>query len=60
MYGMKVHEAVVAKKDRQSGITIHWVNDEYDEGAIIYQETFDILSTDTPETVSAKVRKMSL
>jgi phosphoribosylglycinamide formyltransferase-1 len=60
MYGMKVHEAVVANKDRQSGITIHWVNDQYDEGAIIYQETCDILPTDTPEIVSAKVRKIEL
>jgi len=55
MYGMYVHEAVVKNKESESGITIHYVNENYDEGAIIYQKSFKVLTTDTAEDVAEKV-----
>lgn len=54
MYGHFVHEAVVAQKERESGITIHYVNEHYDEGNIIFQASFEVLPTDTPEDVAKK------
>ena len=55
MYGMHVHEAVVKNKEEKSGITIHYVNEHYDEGGIIFQESFDVLPTDSAEAVAEKV-----
>jgi phosphoribosylglycinamide formyltransferase-1 len=58
MYGMKVHEAVIASGDKQSGITIHHVNELYDEGDIIFQATCQISSSDTPEMLAAKIHEL--
>ena len=58
MYGMCVHEAVVAHRETETGITIHYVNENYDEGRIIFQERCDVLPTDTPEDVAAKVHAL--
>ncbi len=58
MYGMAVHEAVVENEEEETGITIHYVNDEYDEGEIIFQETVEIDYEDTPEDVQYKVRQL--
>ena len=58
MYGQHVHEAVVKSKEKKSGITIHWVNEEYDEGAIIFQATCDLKPTDTPNDVASKVHQL--
>lgn len=58
MYGSYVHEAVVTAKEKQSGISIHYVNEEYDEGAIILQKTVNITSEDTPETLAGKIHKL--
>lgn len=58
MYGDRVHEAVIAKGEKESGITIHYVNDKYDEGAIIAQFTCEITPIDTPETLAAKIHKL--
>jgi phosphoribosylglycinamide formyltransferase 1 len=55
MYGINVHKAVVAAGDTKSGITIHFVNDHYDEGAIIEQHECPISTTDTPGQVAEKV-----
>ena len=55
MYGSKVHEAVVANKEKESGITIHYVNERYDEGNIIFQAKCEVLPTDTPDEVANKV-----
>lgn len=55
MYGMHVHEAVVAAGEKESGITIHYINENYDEGAVIFQATCPVLPTDTPEEVATKV-----
>jgi phosphoribosylglycinamide formyltransferase-1 len=58
MYGMHVHEAVVANNEKESGITIHYVNENYDEGAIIFQEIFEVLITDSAEDVAAKIHTL--
>ena len=58
MYGMRVHEAVVDAGDTESGITIHYVNENYDEGEIIFQARSLILPSDTPYDVAAKVHAL--
>lgn len=58
MYGDRVHEAVFAAKEKQSGITIHYLNERYDEGNIIFQKTCDIVENDTPATIAAKVHAL--
>lgn len=55
MYGMYVHKAVVANKEKESGITIHYVNENYDEGNIIFQQKFEVLEKDTAESVAEKI-----
>ena len=55
MYGMHIHRAVVNNQEKETGITIHYVNENYDEGAIIFQEKVALLSSDTPETVAEKI-----
>ncbi len=55
MHGMNVHKAVVEAGETESGITIHFVNERYDEGAPIFQTTCPIDHTDSPEEVAAKV-----
>jgi phosphoribosylglycinamide formyltransferase 1 len=58
MYGMKVHEAVKANGDTQTGITIHLVNDQYDDGEIIAQKSLPIDAADTPEDIARKVHQL--
>ena len=56
MHGMHVHEAVVNAKEKYTGATIHFVNEEYDKGNIISQTTVEVLPNDTAEMVSQKVQ----
>ena len=58
MYGNRVHEAVISSGDKKSGITIHYVNERYDEGKIIFQATCPVVPDDTPETLAAKVHQL--
>lgn len=58
MYGMNVHNAVIQNKETESGITIHYVNEEYDKGEIILQATCLINESDSPETLALKIRKL--
>ncbi|WP_439185284.1 phosphoribosylglycinamide formyltransferase [Carboxylicivirga taeanensis] len=58
MYGQHVHEAVVANRESESGITIHFVNERYDEGNTICQARCEVLSTDTAEDVAKKVHAL--
>ena len=58
MYGSHVHEAVVANKETESGITIHYVNENYDEGESIFQARCTVLPTDSPDDVAAKVHAL--
>lgn len=58
MYGMNVHKAVIANKDKESGITIHYVNERYDEGRIIAQESLKVEKQDTPESLAEKIHAL--
>ncbi|SEG36743.1 phosphoribosylglycinamide formyltransferase [Algoriphagus boritolerans] len=55
MYGHHVHEAVKAAGDTETGITIHLVNEHYDEGKIIFQAATKVTQDDTPDTIAQKV-----
>ena len=54
MYGEHVHRAVVANKEKSSGITVHYVNERYDDGAVIFQAECPVLSSDTAYDVAKK------
>lgn len=58
MHGHHVHEAVVAAGEKESGITIHYVNEFYDEGEIIFQAKTEVLPDDTPEDVETKIHHL--
>ena len=58
MYGSRVHEAVAEACEKESGITIHYVNSNYDEGSIIFQAKCPVLPTDTPEMIAEKVHAL--
>ena len=58
MYGSRVHEAVIASGESKSGITIHWVDANYDEGDIIFQAECTISSGDTPEILAQKIHAL--
>jgi len=58
MYGMNVHNAVFQAGEKVSGVTIHIVNENYDEGKIIYQEKIDISDCKSPEEIAEKVLKL--
>lgn len=58
MYGHHVHEAVVKNKESETGITIHYVNEQYDEGAFIFQKKTYISEKDSPEDVAVKVHAL--
>ena len=57
MYGIRPHEAVLAKGVKVSGATVHFVNEHYDEGPIILQKAVDVLPDDTPETLQKRIMK---
>ena len=57
MYGMNVHRAVIKAKEEYSGVTLHYVNNKYDEGNIIKQTKVKVEKDDTAETLSQKVQK---
>lgn len=58
MFGMKVHETVVTAGDKESGITIHYVDEHYDNGDIIFQEKCPVSPGDTPEALAAKIHQL--
>ncbi len=58
MYGKHVHRAVLANREKESGITIHYVNEVYDEGEIILQVKCKIEENETLESLSAKIRQL--
>lgn len=55
MHGIHVHRAVLEAGDQESGITIHYVNEEYDRGTCIYRHTCPVAEGDMPETLAARV-----
>jgi len=60
MYGMHVHEAVVTNRETQTGITVHYVNENYDEGAIIFQTACEVTAEDSAEDVAAKIHNLEM
>ena len=58
MYGNKVHEAVLANNESESGITIHLVNEIYDDGRILCQKTCQVLPGDTSADLAARIHKL--
>ena len=58
MFGMHVHDAVVTNKETETGITIHYVNKEYDKGSIIFQSKFSISPNDTPNDIAKKIHEL--
>ena len=55
MYGIRVHQAVVAAGESESGCTVHIVTEHYDEGPVVLQKSCPVHSTDSPEDVAARV-----
>ncbi|MAX69636.1 MAG: phosphoribosylglycinamide formyltransferase [Flavobacteriaceae bacterium] len=60
MYGMHVHNAIVENKETESGITIHYVNENYDEGATIFQAKCEVLAQDTADDVAKKIHLLEM
>jgi phosphoribosylglycinamide formyltransferase-1 len=60
MYGMHVHQAVVENKETETGITIHYVNENYDDGAIIFQTKCSVLPLDSAEDVAGKIHLLEM
>ena len=58
MYGMNVHKAIIENKEKESGITIHLVNEKYDEGKIIFQAKCKIENSDTSAILAEKIHKL--
>jgi phosphoribosylglycinamide formyltransferase-1 len=58
MYGNRVHEAVIANGDKESGITIHYVDEIYDHGQIIFQAKCDVLPDDTADTLAKRIHEL--
>ncbi len=58
LYGMKVHDTVIREKEKESGISIHYVNEKYDEGEIIFQARCSVDPSDTPETLASKIHEL--
>lgn len=58
MYGMNVHRAIIENNETETGISIHYVDEHYDEGDIIFQESVALLENETCEEVAAKVQQL--
>ncbi|WP_162126951.1 phosphoribosylglycinamide formyltransferase [Flavobacterium phycosphaerae] len=58
MYGMKVHQAILDNNEKETGITIHYVNEQYDEGEFILQQAVNIEDCKSPEEIAAKVHQL--
>ena len=58
MYGKHVHQAVIDSQEKESGITIHYVNEHYDDGAIIFQAKCNVDEGDNIETLAKKIRAL--
>lgn len=58
MYGDRVHLSIVANKEAESGITIHYVNENYDEGAIVFQKTIALEAEETADSLAQKIHQL--
>jgi phosphoribosylglycinamide formyltransferase-1 len=55
MYGMNVHKAIVANNEMETGITIHYVNEDYDEGAVVFQKKITLIGSESAEDVAERI-----
>jgi len=60
MYGKYVHQAVFDASEKETGITIHYVNENYDEGAVIFQKKVSLSEEDTPAIIAEKIQKLEI
>ena len=58
MYGSRVHKAVILNNEKISGITIHFVNEEYDKGAVIFQKEYALSNSETAESLAKAIQKL--
>lgn len=58
MYGDRVHQSIVANKEVESGITIHYVNENYDEGTIVFQKTVALEAEETADSLAQKIHQL--
>jgi len=58
MYGNRVHQTVIDNGEKYSGITIHYVDEKYDEGRVVFQKEIPVLEDDTPDTLAARIHKL--
>ena len=58
MYGMNVHKSVVENQEKETGITIHFVNENYDDGNVIFQKIVPLIEADSPENVAEKIHEL--
>jgi phosphoribosylglycinamide formyltransferase-1 len=58
MYGSRVHRAVILNNEKKSGITIHFVNEEYDKGAVIFQKEYALSFSETAESLAKAIQKL--
>jgi phosphoribosylglycinamide formyltransferase-1 len=58
MYGQHVHEAVLAAGDKESGISIHYVDDLYDHGQLIFQARCPVMKNDNPESLARRIHEL--
>ncbi|WP_276367252.1 phosphoribosylglycinamide formyltransferase [Chryseolinea sp. H1M3-3] len=58
MYGMKIHELIRSSNETETGITIHLINEKYDEGPVLFQGKCEVTNTDTPEQIAMKVHQL--
>lgn len=58
MYGDRVHQSVITNNEKESGISIHYVNENYDEGAVIFQKSFPLDADETPDSLAQKIHQL--
>jgi phosphoribosylglycinamide formyltransferase-1 len=58
MYGMNVHRAIVENKEKETGISIHYVNENYDEGGLVFQKKVTLTGAETPEDIAEKIHEL--
>ena len=58
MYGHFVHEAIIANKEKESGITIHLVDEQYDHGKHLFQAICTVSDNDTPDSLAGKIHQL--
>ncbi len=58
MFGMRVHESVIAAGEQESGISIHYVNEQYDEGDVVFQAKCPVFENDTPESLVSRIHEL--